>query len=242
MNVLLQGLESMTIDAEHLVRSYTQLVDDFKLNHGIHKIIAFSGGTDDKLEGVSNELIQRMYKRVMKKKQRFIIEDAMKKFRGYRVAILTGGTRWGVPLTATVLAKKYGFLTIGVYPFKGKKDVLGPKCLDLALCVEPDFGDSHWGDESILFTKLLDGVIVYGGGAGTLIEMAHVLKLNESLLKRGSHKYIVPIAGSGGVADELTFVWGKTEIRQRSMPLQRILSGSDAADFLIDKLGIEYLI
>jgi hypothetical protein len=102
-------------------------------------------------------------------------------------------------------------------------------------------GDSAWGDESQIFTKLLDGAIVYGGSAGTLVEMAYLLKANDKRLKKGERpKYIVPISGSGGVADGLPFVWSKPHVLTRSMPGRLIASGSGAARFLIEHLDIEF--
>jgi predicted Rossmann-fold nucleotide-binding protein len=216
---------------------YTTSIQAFMYQHGLHKVIAFSGGSDDRLEGVSDESIQSTYKVAIQQKEDYIIDQAVRKFQGYRIAILSGGTKWGVPKTAATKAKKYGLKTIGVYPYIGINHALGDDLLDLSICVEPICGESHWGDESPTFTKLLDGVIVYGGGAGTLVEVAHLLKMNEVILKKGGLlKYIVPIAGTSGVADGLPFIWSKTDIRDKSMPSKRVMSGAEAADLLIDKL------
>jgi predicted Rossmann-fold nucleotide-binding protein len=216
---------------------YTAHIQAFMHQHGLHKIIAFSGGADDSLEGIPDAALQHSYKRAMQQKEEYIVEQAMRKLRGYRIAILCGGTTWGLPQTAALKAKQYGFTTIGVYPYIGLRHVLDSELLDLSVCVEPLYGESYWGDESPIFTQLLDGVIVYGGSAGTLVEMAHILKMNEVILKKGGMpKYIVPIAGTGGVADGLPFIWSKTEIRNKSLPTHRITNGVEAADVLIEKL------
>jgi len=176
--------------------NYTARLQTFMHQHGLHKIIAFSGGSDDKLEGIPDESLQTSYKRAMQQKEEYIVDQAMRKLQGYRIAILCGGTKWGIPQTAAVKAKKYGFKTIGVYPYIGLRHALDSALLDLSVGVEPLYGGSAWGDESPIFTKLLDGVIVYGGSAGTLVEMAHIFKMNEGILKKnGMPKYIVPIAG-----------------------------------------------
>ena len=67
--------------------------------------------------------------------------------------------------------------------------------------------------------------------------------MNEGILKKnGMPKYIVPIAGTGGVAGGLPFIWSKTEIRAASLPAQRVMNGVEAADFLIAKLMLtDYL-
>lgn len=221
-------------------KNYSAMFDTFMQYHGLHKIVAFSGGSDVSLEGVEDEELQKNYLRVEEKKVEDIIDQAIRKFQGCKIAILSGGTKWGVPKTAILKARKYNLKTIGIYPETGEKHALGEDLLDLSICVKPIIGKSYWGDESHIFAKLLDGVIVYGGGAGTLVEMSHLLKMNEVTIKNGTLlKYIVPISGTGGVADSISFLWGKVESRDKSMPTKRIFRGIDAADFLIKKLELE---
>lgn len=219
-----------------------KILADFKHQNGLHRIIAFSGGADSELNGVSkDDPLQKQHQEYAAALETRFIGEAIRKFQGFRIAILTGGTRWGVPNTATIEAKKCHLQTIGVFPLTGKKHALGNDILDLSICVEPFSGESRWGDESSVFTNLLDGVIVYGGGAGTLIECAHILKINEALLKSGTDflKYIVPIAGTGGVADGLPFVWAKPEVRSRCMPNERVTNGDRAAEIIIEQLNLE---
>lgn len=221
----------------------SRVIKEFLHHHGLHCIIAFSGGSDNGLSGVADDdPLQVKYKEVAASLEQRVVSEAIGKFRGYQVAILTGGTCFGLPQTATLVAKEYGFKTIGVYPLAGKKHALSDKHLDLSICVDPVIGDqSRWGDESAIFTNLLDGVIVYGGGAGTLIECAHILKINEAILKAGKAplKYIVPISGTGGVADGLPFIWAKPEVRFHCMPSKRVLSGLEAADILRNQLNLD---
>ncbi|MBI5306656.1 hypothetical protein HZB04_03685 [Candidatus Wolfebacteria bacterium] len=216
---------------------YDHLIGNFKKEYGIHNIIAFSGGADIELNGIpSDDPIQEQYKKFITALEERIIGYCIGKFRGYQIAILTGGTKWGIPKTATFTAKKFGLKTIGIYPLIGKKHALDKNMFDLEICVEHLFGESRWGDESPIFANLLDGVVVFSGGAGTLIECTHVLKINEALKKSGLPlKYIVPISGTGGVADGLPFVWAKPEIRFLCMPSFRIITGLQVADILRDK-------
>ncbi|HBI33613.1 MAG TPA: hypothetical protein DEA43_00645 [Candidatus Moranbacteria bacterium] len=222
-------------------KDYSKVVREFMKQNGLHKIIAFSGGSDAEISGMpKDDPVQLQYKAFARNLEERIIGDAVKKLRNYQIAILTGGTSWGVPNTATLKAKEYGMKTIGVFPLAGKKHVLPEDILDIALCIEPLVGESRWGDESPIFTSLLDGVIVYGGGAGTLIECAHILKMNEAIIKNGEPvKYIVPIAGTGGVADGLPFVWGKAEVKSLCMPFRKITSGIEAVDILCEQLNLD---
>src|SRR6056297_1367011 len=152
-------------------KNYSRIISDFMKEHGLHKIIAFSGGSDSEISGIAkDDPIQNQYKEFTRAHEERVIGDAVQKLKNYRIAILTGGTEWGVPKTAATKAKEHGMKTIGIFPLAGKKYTLPEDILDISLCVEPFVGESRWGDESPIFTNLLDGVIVYGGGAGTLIE------------------------------------------------------------------------
>lgn len=219
-----------------------QAIDDFKKHHGLHHVIAFSGGASTDLPGVSsNDPLHTQYASMQKEREQRIVRDALNILRHYRIAVLTGGTRFGFPKVATGVAKEMELKTIGVFPKAAnapdKKYVL--EDLDLAVCVNPHYGNSAWGDESSVFCKLLDAVIVCGGGAGTLIEAAHLLKMNESLLKYEQPvKVIIPIHGTGGVADGLPFVWGKQEIKIACMPQSPVLSGKDAAMYILEHLDL----
>lgn len=219
---------------------YDHQIREFKKELGIHKIIAFSGGSSVELDGIPKEdPLQLQYQEIRKEHERRFLDECIGNLRGYRVAVLTGGTKFGFPKVATEKAKEYNLKTIGVYPLAGKKHALDDNLLDLSLCIEPQYGDSQWGDESPVYAKLLDAVIVFGGGAGTLIECAHILKINERLLSNKDElKYIVPITSSGGVASGLHFIWSKQEIRYACMPERRIDNGYAAAQFLKEKLNI----
>ncbi|MFE7797987.1 hypothetical protein [Nocardia sp. NPDC057440] len=220
---------------------YTAAVTSFLRHNGLHRIVAFSGGADDKLHGVGDKKLVSDYEAVMSAKQERVVGDAIRKLRYYRIAVLTGGTKGGLPGTATSLAHEYGLKTIGVFPENArKKGYVLHDLLDLELEVPAVYDQSQWGDESPFFASLLHGVFVYGGSAGTLIEMAHVLKINDRLNnKEQPLKFIVPISGTGGVADGLRFIWAKPEIRDASMPKSVVLGGGDAAKAMIDQLELD---
>lgn len=217
-------------------------VHEFMKHHGLHHVIAFSGGACTDLPGIQkDDPLQEQFRSVQKERELHIVRGALNILRHYRIAVLTGGTRFGFPKTALEVANEMNLKTIGVFPKTAydKKYVM-PE-LDLPICVHPQHGDSAWGDESSVFCKLLDAVIVCAGGAGTLIEAAHLLKMNESLLKDERHpplKMIIPIYGTGGVADGLPFVWGKQEIKNACMPQKAISSGKDAAMYIQEHLDL----
>lgn len=192
------------------------LVEVFKKENGIRFVLAFSGGAEDaKKEYLSN-----------------IVRETLTPLCGYPIAILAGGTNWGVPSTALEVAKELGFATIGVFPLvaREKEYVLSDSIIDLGLCVYPIIGKSEWGDESSLFTKLLDASIIIGGGAGTMIEAAHLLKQNER--KNALQKHLIPIHGSGGVADKISLLSSKPEVLARCTPTHPITSGREACRYL----------
>ena len=215
-------------------------MEEFLHCHGLHHVIAFSGGASTELPGVpANDPLQKEYGRVQQEREQRIVRDALNILRHYRIAVLTGGTRFGFPKTAVDVARDMSLKTIGVFPKTALTKGYVLEELDLPICVDPHYGESAWGDESSVFCKLLHAVIVCGGGAGTLIETAHLLKMNESLLKYDQPvKVIIPIHGTGGVADGLPFVWGKQEIKHACMPQHPVLSGKDAALYIQECLDL----
>jgi predicted Rossmann-fold nucleotide-binding protein len=218
----------------------SEIITAFKHERGIHCVIAISGGSDSRPEGIDDEKLEAQWKDVMERKEQAIIGAFMRRLQGYRIGILCGGTKWGVPKRAATEAKRFGLTTIGVYPLAGRKHALGPDLLDLRICVEPGYSTSFWGDESPLYAKLLDGVVVYGGGAGTLVEVAHILKINEALIDKDEKpKLIVPLSATGGVADGVPFLWGKADVRKKTIPANKIVSGTDAAQLLINELNLD---
>jgi hypothetical protein len=236
--------------------------NQFKKDNDIQFILGFSGDTDTKIPKVpDDDPLQKEYKRIQKERISRIIQDCLLKFQHIKskVAILTGGTQGGVPECTTKIAKKIGFKTIGIYPSVGQEYFLGKDYIDFSFCVEPVYQDtttkdrfftnSCWGDESSLFAKLLDSVIVIGGSSGTLIEVAYILKLNKEILKGKTYyshlKYIVPISGFGGVSEGIHTIFSSPEVSEKSILSytftpdkkrcsRRLYSGIQAADVLFN--------
>lgn len=241
-------------------QDFTEIVINFKRRRGIQFVLAISGGADDdnpllrhvakkvERDSVPVEVREPMRELLETSRQDYIagiIREILLPLRGYRIAIQTGGTTWGVPRVAVQIANELGFPTIGVFPLtaKGKHSLplkmpphldkkQGAAQLDLAICVHPFLYKSQWGDESFIFTKMLDAAIVIGGGAGTMTEVVHILKLNER--DDVPKKHIVPIHGTGGVADRLPFFPGKLDIMAECIPSMPIRTGHAAYEYLVN--------
>jgi predicted Rossmann-fold nucleotide-binding protein len=234
------------------MEDFTPIVENFKKERGVHFVLAFSGGADDSspllrhvveaLKADSGELaednidIDVAINNAKKSYVAGIVREVLMPLRGYRIAVLTGGTTWGVPAIATEVAKELGFPTIGVYPLAASlksENMLPDGQLDLAVCVHPMLGTSQWGDEAAAYTKLLDAVIIIGGNAGTMVEVAHLLKQNE---KNVVPKHLIPIYGTGGTADKVSFFPGKPGTMARCLPPHPIVSGTEACEHLRKKV------
>ncbi|PIE84920.1 hypothetical protein CSA08_04730 [Candidatus Gracilibacteria bacterium] len=207
---------------------------------GFKKIIAFSGGGQGiKVNFDDKEIAEKIeeYSTLAKKK---IVSDIVSRLRDYDIAILTGGTKWDIPKIATEIARGNNIPTIGVYPRRGEKNSVGKDLLNIEVVVDPIYGESHFGDESHLFAKLADGMFVLGGGAGTLIEFAHVMKINEALKKyNGNIKKIVPISGIPGVSDAVHYIPGNDDIKRLTFPDFIINSGKEAFDWMRKELDLD---
>ncbi len=227
-------------------KDYQNEFESFKKRNHIDYVLGFSGGADETLPILSHvvtlvnerfpsfslEEARGVIRQASRQLTEKIIEDVLLPLRQYRVAVLTGGTNSGIPLFATEKAKQLGFRTIGVFPLLAtfKPHNLGTDLLDLSICVYPTFGKSSWGDESPVFTQCLDGVVIIGGGAGTMIEVAHMLKYAERTDVRP--KVIVPITGSGGTADRVTSLPGKPKALSLCLPPTPVTDGTMASDFI----------
>jgi hypothetical protein len=198
-------------------------VQQFMQAHGLQKIVAFSGGADESKSEVES-----------------IIYSAMARFRDKPVAILTGGTKWGVPNYASGIAKDCGLKTIGVMPERGKKYAL--EALDLRIVVPPVYGQSEYGDESSAFAKLADGVVMIGGSAGTAVEFWHVMKINtriQEYLAEGKTdeaiKLVVPMKGVRGFSETVMGLAIAKAVPE-AFPTTDVYTGDCAGTYLVDRL------
>lgn len=222
-------------------QNYNEVLATFRQRHGIGRIIGISGGANTQLPGIpETDPLQQQHAAYEEALYERILHDTLRVLRGYGVAILTGGTKLGIPRLAVQVARQHGFKTIGVLPQAGEHHALPDELLDLKIIVAPMLGEAAWGDEGPVWTSLIDGLVVIGGGAGTLTELAHIMKLNEARCKRGARpKFMVPIYGTGGVADQVHQLFSKPTIRDSSMPRDRVYSGNQAAHLLIDALDLD---
>lgn len=235
-------------------KSLWKVIEDFKRDLGIWFILAFSGGADDSspilkhlskvsttlpVNGNKNNGLQRLISEAKSDYVGSIIKSILGPLRNHNIAVLCGGTKWGVPSEAATIAKSMGFHTIGVYPLTGQESgyTLPDDILDLGVCVHPIIGNSRWCDETSVFCKMLDAAVVIGGGAGTMVEIAHLLKMNES--SRGKIRHILPVAGTGGTAEKISYFPGKPETMSKCIPSTPLYTGEAVLRHLRDHTTIE---
>lgn len=122
-----------------------------------------------------------------------IVDECIGAFVTSPIALLCGGNNGTVPESVIDCAVKYDLPCIGVMPIRGKK--YADNRTDITLFVAPRFGESEWGDESEVYAKLADGIIVIGGKYGTLIEVAHAVNISKSRMRHNSKNpiYVAPI-------------------------------------------------
>lgn len=195
-------------------------VRDLLVRNNLKAILAFSGGS----EKGSEEMIVE------------ILKDLILNVKDLPVAILTGGTKGGVPEIGIRVARESSIPTIGVFPPKARKHAL---LSDLDLAIEtlpPSVGNESFGTETPSFVNLANGIAVVGGGFGTLAEIATALKVNSKRIEKGETPiYICPIEGTGGVADAISSLPGIEKVGL-SLPNSRITTGIEAASFFRDRL------
>lgn len=186
-------------------------VDEFLDNPEVENAIWFIGGADCSEADVGT-----------------MVDEAMQRFEGKNVGVVTGGTEGGLPEIAAKKAKEYDMPTLGIYPERGEKYFL-EEANDHSVMVSPTYGESTWGDESEIGAKIVDGVMVFGGSEGTMAEY--------SLSQKDDSAYAVAIKGTGGLADDLQdmSIYSESEYT----PSSSVGSGREAAKFIVDNLTWE---
>lgn len=138
-----KGVKPVDFDIRESIQSFLKC-------RGLRCVIGFSGGSEENEERVTP-----------------IVESAIAVLAVYPVAILTGGTTWSVPNIANDAALRAGLSTIGVLPERGQKYL---NCqVNLPVVVQPRVPPSEWGDDSEVFAKLVNGMIMIGGGYAAII-------------------------------------------------------------------------
>lgn len=206
-----------------MVEGLTETFAEFFERYNIKNIISFSGGTE-----VDESRVDRILNESF---------EVLSEHNG--IAILTGGTVWGLPGRASQLATKYKMPTIGVFPRRGEKDT-DRYALSRVVITPPRYGDSEFGDETELFVKLSDGMIMIAGGYGTALEYFYAMKINDRRVrpKYGQRPiYIAPVYGLGGFSERAYDLVFNENLRQ-VLPEEPVNNGIEAAGFLVKKLKI----
>jgi predicted Rossmann-fold nucleotide-binding protein len=213
----------------------TEQIANFKRQQGIRKLIAFCGGSA--AAGPAQEAV---------------LTDIFAHLRPFApsVAILTGGTCGGLPEAATRLAHRHGLGVLAVVPACAKPENLLAE-VACRIRVEALIDVSTWGSEAAVLLNLADAVVLLGGGAGTLIELANALKINEGRLRTRaavlaptplrSPIVLAPVTGQGGVADLMPTLLANGIINRplwdACLPAVPLHSGQEAAAYLLRALA-----
>lgn len=200
----------------HLER-VQQALAEFRDKFAISFIVSISGGADER--GGS-----RVHN---------VLEELILGLRDTSAAILTGGTKGGIPEMGIKIAKAHGLPTIGVFPPKGRKYALLDQ-LDLPIeTLPPSVGPATFGSETPTFAQLPDYAVFYGGSFGTLVEASTMMKINAKRHRDGVEPiYLVPILGSEGVADLIPLLIQLNPDLAYCLPSLNVQSGGEAAKFI----------
>src|SRR3989344_1228771 len=143
-----------------------QEIPPFLRRNNLKATIAFVGGAPGQSTADQEEKIRN------------IIHGAIAYFATYPVALISNGTEWGVPKYTCQFGLKYSLPIIRIFPVKAKKYLL-PETFALDISVGSRFKQSEWGDDTEVLIKAASGIIIIGGGRGTLIECLHWIKIND---------------------------------------------------------------
>lgn len=197
-------------------------IAEFKQKFAVSYIVSISGSADKKYEKLAEDEITCLVKGLKKSNSKF--------------AVLSGGTKTGVPEIATQVARKNDIPTIGVFPPKARSsgDVLYD-ILDLPIeTLAPSIGKPGFGTETPSFAQLPDYAVFIGGGLGTAMEACMMLKLNKSRIEKHEVPIFICPIGSDR-ATELIPLLASLEPILASCLAINLLSGSDAAEYIKGK-------
>jgi hypothetical protein len=204
------------------------------------KIIAFSWWWNWIKVDFDDEIISKKISEYWQLAKEKIVRDIMSRLRDYDVAILTGWTKWDIPNIATTIAREYNIPTIWIFPKRGEKYSIWKDFLNLEIVVDSQYWDSHFWDESSMFAKMADWMFVIWWWAWTLIEFAHVMKINEALKKYNWFvKKIVPISWIPWVSETLHYIPWNEDIKNITFPNINISSWKEAFEWLRKELDLD---
>lgn len=191
--------------------------DRFKEVYGFQKVVAVVGSSKEGGLSSLRELLSLAFGSLKQEKGKF--------------AVLTGGTKGGVPQLALQVAKDLELPTMGIYPEKGERYVLH-HLLDFSLAVpSPVYGNVVWGSETSVLVSFPDIVILAGGEWGTNLEVATIMKDNVNRIKRGVKPItLIVIKDTGGLAD------GLEQLEKYITVPEGVIKKVDNADALVKTL------
>lgn len=199
-------------------------IASFRERHGLRACIGLSGSADPQ-EGAE-----------------LAVEGFLWSLKGTGIAVVTSGTKQGVPHAAFRVAKNLGIPVIRVFPVCAReRGHLIEEPADLEVEIPPRVGMSMWGDESEVFVKLSDAFLFVGGSAGTLVEIAHWAKLNKTRAARKQPLIPgVPIALGEGWSDWMSREGHRvfSEFYDQAAPTYSVGSGLKAAEWLCKRLSL----
>lgn len=140
--------------------------------------IGFCGGADEHSERVEQ-----------------CVRDIVQAFDSRFVGVC-GGTVDGVPGIVAATLAQHHIPIVGVLPVRAEWKA-SPHLTHI-VSVSPRLGDSCWGDESEVLVKLCDIMFFFGGGWGTVIELAHAMKINQMHLAHRDEPIILVLLTSFG--------------------------------------------
>lgn len=163
---------------------------EFKEKTGFSHVVGIIGGSNKEDDSKHTNFLYQGLSLVKKRLGKF--------------AILSGGTREGIPEVALNVARLLELPTIGVFPENAQKYAAFEK-LDFPISVEPSaLSELTWGTETPTLVSIPDVFILIGGEWGTLTEVSMIIKRNKS--RADKKEQIIPIitvAESGKLADNI---------------------------------------
>ncbi len=204
------------------------------------KIIAFSWWWQGVKLNFEDEIISKKIKEYSDLSKRNIISEIMSRLRDYDIAIITWWTKWDIPKIATEIARDNNIPTIWIYPRRWEKYSVWKELLNIEIVVDPFYWESHFWDESHLFSKLADAMFVLWWWAWTLIEFAHIMKMNEALKKYHWYvKKIVPISWIPWISDAVHYIPWNDDIKRLTFPNFTINSWKEAFEWMRKELDLD---
>ena len=221
--------------------NFDNIWQEFKKQFGIHAVLAVLGGALFDVPGLSDELLSENRK-ILERRLRPCIRRFLGPMRNHGLAVVTSGTNRGVPRIASELSAELGFPLVYVHPERAHKYLDMKNKAHLEICIPSRISDSEWADDSADLVKLSDALLILGGSTGTLAELAHAFKVNESRVNSEDRLiFMVAIHGFGGVGDQVHSLCYSPELRSKCMPPRLVYEGQEkeAAKIALRAIGAD---